>query len=163
MGKSSLINRISRKNSAQVGNKPGVTKQKQWIRIENNIELLDTPGVLWPKFENNEVAMNLAYTGTIKNEILDEYSIAFNLIDFLYDNYKDNVIKRYLIPETEIVIIDKTEDKMEKSIKLIEIIGKKRGAIIAGGRIDETKVSKIILEDFRSGKFGKITLEKVKG
>ena len=149
MGKSSLINRISRKNSAQVGNKPGVTKQKQWIRIENNIELLDTPGVLWPKFENNEVAMNLAYTGTIKNEILDEYSIAFNLIDFLYDNYKDNVIKRYLIPETEIVIIDKTEDKMEKSIKLIEIIGKKRGAIIAGGRIDETKVSKIILEDLQ--------------
>ena len=87
VGKSSFINRIAKRNTAMVGNKPGVTKQKQWIRIEDNIELLDTPGVLWPKFENNEVALNLAFTGTIKDEIMDEYEIAYNLVSFCYTKF----------------------------------------------------------------------------
>ena len=162
VGKSSFINRITKKNSAQVGNKPGVTKQKQWIRIEDNIELLDTPGVLWPKFSSEEVGLNLAYIGTIKSEILDEYSVAFQLTYYLFNNYKDNLLTRYSINENELASINKTNEDLEKIMNLIEIIAKKRGAIISGGKIDEMKVSKIILEDFRNGKFGKITLEKVK-
>ena len=163
VGKSSFINRIAKKNSTIVGNKPGVTKQKQWIRIENNIELLDTPGVLWPKFENQEVALNLAFTGTIKDEIMDEYEIAFYLISFLYENYKINLQERYSITDNELVnVFCEDIDTSEKIVNLIELIGKKRGAIISGGKLDGTKTARLILEDFRSGKFGRISLEKVK-
>ena len=89
VGKSSFINRISKKTSAGVGNRPGVTKQKQWIRVNEKVELLDTPGVLWPKFENEEIALHLAYTGTIKEDILDRTEVAFYLTKFLLENYKD--------------------------------------------------------------------------
>ena len=95
VGKSSFINRIANKMAMQVGNKPGVTKQKQWIRLANNIELLDTPGVLWPKLGNEDVSIKLAYTGTIKSEVIDETEIAYNLTKFLLENYRDNIIKRY--------------------------------------------------------------------
>ena len=95
VGKSSFINRISKKNSAGVANRPGVTKQKQWIRINDDIELMDTPGVLWPKFENNNVALNLAYTGTIKDTILELTEIAYNLTKFLLTEYKKNLLDRY--------------------------------------------------------------------
>ncbi len=139
-----------------------MTKQKQWIRIDNNIELLDTPGILWPKFENEHIALNLAYTGTIKNEVLDEYTIAFKLINFLYNTYKENVIKRYEINDADIKEINNKKSEMDKTLKLIDIIGMRRGAVISGGKIDETKISNIILEDYRSGKLGKITIEKVK-
>lgn len=93
VGKSSFINRISKKTSAGVGNKPGVTRQKQWIRLKNNIELLDTPGVLWPKFESEEVALKLSYIGTIKDDILEKTEVAFYLLKFLLENYKENVLR----------------------------------------------------------------------
>ena len=99
VGKSSLINRMAQKTSAQVGNKPGVTKQKQWIRLSNNIELLDTPGVLWPRLDNQKVALNLAYTGTIKNEVLDDQDVAYNLLKYLIEEYRQNVIQRYALRE----------------------------------------------------------------
>lgn len=102
VGKSSFINRISKKTSAQVGNKPGVTRQKQWIKIEDNIELMDTPGVLWPKFESEEVALNLAYTGTIKNDILQSIEIGFQLLKFLIKNCRNNVIIRYKLDDKKI-------------------------------------------------------------
>ena len=98
VGKSSLINRISKKSTANVGNKPGVTKQKQWIRINEKIELLDTPGVLWPKFESEEVAMHLAFTGTIKEDVLDKLEIAYHLTKFMIENYQLNLCERYKIP-----------------------------------------------------------------
>ena len=91
VGKSSFINRIAKKTSAEVGNKPGVTKAKQWIRINDNIELLDTPGILWPKFENQEIALNLSYVGTIKDDILDKVEIAYKLLEYLLENYRQNV------------------------------------------------------------------------
>lgn len=160
VGKSSFINRISKRNAAIVGNKPGVTRQKQWVRIENNIELLDTPGVLWPKFESQEVALNLAFTGTIKSEIMDEYEVAYYLISFLYKNYKNKLMQRYSISDNEIDFMFQG-DEIQSTVSLIETIAKKRGAIMSGGRIDETKVSRLILDDFRNGKFGRITLEKV--
>ena len=100
VGKSSFINRIAKKNKLEVGNRPGVTKSKQWIRIGKNQELLDTPGVLWPKFESEEVALNLAFTGTIKDDILEKTEVAYELLKRLYEDYKENVIQRYKISDS---------------------------------------------------------------
>ncbi len=163
VGKSSFINRISNKTSAIVGNKPGVTKQKQWVRATDRIEILDTPGVLWPKFETEEVALNLAYTGTIKDDILVRTEVAFNLLKYLLKNYKENIIEKYKLNDKEILNIleNKEQEENENIYEIMQIIGKKRGAIISGGNIDEEKTANIILEDFRNGKLGKITLEKV--
>ena len=133
VGKSSFINRISKKTTMEVGNRPGVTRQKQWIRIGNQIELLDTPGVLWPKFNENTGLM-LAYTGSIKDDILDRVDVAYNLTKILVNNHKKLFMDRYK---------------------------RKRGALISGGEIDLERVSGIILDDFRSGRTGKITLEVV--
>ena len=162
VGKSSFINRISRKISAQVGNKPGVTRQKQWIRVEDGIELMDTPGVLWPKFGSEEVAMNLAYTGTIKDDILERTEIAYSLLKFLVDNYKANLSERYKLEGSvdEIMNSDEYQDENDKYLEIFELIGRKRGAIVSGGRVDYEKVSNILLDEFRSGKIGNITLER---
>ena len=162
VGKSSLINRMAQKTSAQVGNKPGVTKQKQWIRLSNNIELLDTPGVLWPRLDNQKVALNLAYTGTIKNEVLDDQDVAYNLLKYLIEEYRQNVIQRYALREDIIdaILHNKELEENEQIVEIMNYIGEKRGAIAKGNRIDLEKVSRIILDDFRSGNLGKITLEK---
>ena len=161
VGKSSFINRITKKVSAEVGNKPGVTKQKQWIRINDKIELMDTPGILWPKFESKEVALNLAFTGTIKDEVLEITEIAYCLTKFLLQNYKSNLIERYSLNEQNInEILSQNQEENQNIYEIMQLIGKKRGAIISGGNIDDEKTSKIILDDFRCGKLGKITLEK---
>lgn len=163
VGKSSFINRISNKTSAIVGNRPGVTKQKQWVRATSNIEILDTPGVLWPKFETEEVALNLAFTGTIKDDILEKTEIAYNLLKFLLNNYIDNVIEKYKLNKEEILSIlnNENQEENENIYEIMKIIGRKRGAIISGGNIDEEKTASILLDDFRTGKLGRITLEKV--
>ena len=157
VGKSSFINRISKKNSTEVGNKPGVTKAKQWIRIGKNQELLDTPGVLWPKFESDEVGLNLAFTGTIKDDILERTEIAYELLKILYANYKENLKERYKLADEELVEIDK---KMNPIYELMQLIARKRGAIVSGGNTDDEKVARIILDDFRNCKIGKISLEE---
>lgn len=163
VGKSSLINRVSKKTSAGVGNKPGFTKQKQWIRMADNIELLDTPGVLWPKFESEEVALNLSFTGTIKDEILEKTEIAFYLVKWLLENEEEKILQRYKLTKEEISKIkEEIQSPNEQIIEVMNLIAKKRGAIMPGGYTDEEKVSAIILDDFRSGKIGKITIEKVK-
>ena len=163
VGKSSFINRVTKKTSAGVGNKPGVTKQKQWVQVTNNIQLLDTPGVLWPKFENEKVALNLAYTGTIKDDILDRVEIAYNLVKFLLENYKENLLERYKLNLEEVDSILSNENQMENEniFDVMNLIGKKRGAIVSGGNVDEEKTANIILDDFRSGKIGRITIEKI--
>ena len=159
VGKSSFINRISKKTSAEVGNKPGVTKQKQWIRINEKIELLDTPGVLWPKFENEKVAMNLAITGTIKDDILDLVEVAYTLTKFMLENYKENLLQRYLLDEENIDdILAQEQAENENIYEIMQLIGRRRGAIL-GGNVDDERTAKLILDDFRSGKLGKITLE----
>ena len=162
VGKSSFINRIAKKNSAGVANRPGVTKQKQWIRINENIELMDTPGVLWPKFESEEVALNLAFTGTIKDDILEITEIAYQLTKFLLKEYKSNLLERYSLDENEINEILQQEQAENQNIyEVMQLIGRKRGAIISGGNVDDEKTSRIILDDFRTGKLGKISLEKI--
>ena len=160
VGKSSFINRISKRTTAGVGNKPGVTKQKQWIRINDRIELLDTPGVLWPKFESEEVGLNLAFTGTIKEEILPKVEIAYQLVKYLLENYRNNIVERYGISKE--YIENKLNQEQPENVNIYEImleIGRKRGCIISGGNIDEEKTSRIILDEFKNGKIGKITLE----
>lgn len=156
VGKSSFINKISKKNSMEVGNKPGVTKSKQWIRIGKNQELLDTPGVLWPKFETQEQALRLAFVGTIKDDILEITEIAYELLKFLYEKYKINIQERYKISDEEITQI---ETKANKIYELMQLIARKRGALMSGGITDDEKVSRIIIDDFRNCKLGKITLE----
>lgn len=152
VGKSSLINRISKRTSMEVGNKPGVTRRKQWVRIGKNQELLDTPGVLWPKFESQEVALNLAFTGTIKDDILEQVEIAYELLKVLVQEYLKNVLERYKITDEEFSNLQKEENA---TYALMQLIGKQRGALKSGGMIDDEKTARMILEDFRSGKLRK--------
>ena len=163
VGKSSFINRISKKVTAGVGNKPGVTKQKQWIRINENIELLDTPGVLWPKFESEEVALHLAFTGTIKEDVLQRIEIAYELTKFLLKNERKLLCERYKLDEKYIEQILGQEQAENINIyEVMQEIGKKRGCIISGGNIDDEKTAKILLDEFKNGKLGRITIEKKK-
>ena len=157
VGKSSFINRISKKTKMEVANRPGVTKSKQWIRISKNQELLDTPGVLWPKFENEKIALNLAFTGTIKDDILEITEIAYELLKVLYEKYKTNIQERYKISNEEILEIEKHTNYI---YELMKLIAQKRGALVSGGNTDDEKVSRIILDDFRNCKLGKISLEE---
>lgn len=161
VGKSSFINRISKRTTAEVGNKPGITKQKQWIRINEKIELLDTPGVLWPKFESEDVALKLAFTGTIKETVLQKTEIAYQLVKFLLENYRERLAQRYGL---NLEYIQTTlEQEQPENFNIYEImleIGKKRGCIISGGNIDEEKTAKIILDEYKNGKFGKVSLEQ---
>lgn len=152
VGKSSFINRISKKTSMEVGNKPGVTRKKQWIRIGQNQELLDTPGVLWPKFESQKVALNLAFTGTIKDDILEQVEIAYELLKVLVQEYPKNVLERYKITDEGFSNLQKEENA---TYTLMQLIGKQRGALKSGGMIDDEKTARMILEDFRSGKLRK--------
>lgn len=162
VGKSSFINRIAKRNSAIVGNKPGVTRQKQWIKVKENIELLDTPGILWPRLEQEKVALNLAYTGTIKDDIIDSNEVAFNLLKYLLENNRENIIQRYKLSDEEIKRILENNDvpENENIWEIMKKIGRKRGAILSGGIIDEEKTSKLLIDDFRTNKLGRITLEK---
>ena len=157
VGKSSFINRISKKNALVVANRPGVTRQKQWIRIGKNQELMDTPGVLWPKFESEEISLNLAFTGTIKDDILQITEIAYDLLKFLMNNYKVKLFERYKILDSE---WDKISNEENAIYELMKLIARKRGALVSGGRPDDEKVARIILDDFRNGRMGKISLEK---
>ena len=163
VGKSSFINRIAKKATAGVGNKPGVTRKKQWIRINDKVELLDTPGVLWPKFENEKVALNLAFTGTIKEDILEKEEIAYQLVKFLLNDYKTNLCEKYKLTLDYIEnVLDRDLPENENIYEIMLEMGRKRGCIISGGNIDTEKISKIILDEFKNGKLGKITIEKAK-
>lgn len=150
VGKSSFINRLSARSAAKTGDRPGVTTAKQWIRIAGKYELLDTPGILWPKFESPECARRIAFTGGIKDEIIDVEELAFYLVGFLRENYAQNLIDRYKLSESDVEL---------ESWDIVEAIGRKRGAVISGGEIDMHRASMLILDDFRSAKLGRITLE----
>ena len=149
VGKSTLINSLTGRKGAKTGNKPGVTKCKQWIKLKGNIELLDTPGILWPKFEDKQVALNLAFTGAIKDTILDTETLAFKLIEKIMKINSALLENRY---EIEI-------SKEDTALEVMEKIGARRGCIIRGGETDYARVSSIILDEFRSGTIGRITLD----
>ena len=154
VGKSSFINKLCKNSKAKVENRPGVTRRNQWFSVNKSIQLLDTPGVLWPKFENHEVAYNLAFTGAIKDQILDTEDLALKFIDTIKTDYISNLSQRFKVNSQD--IFDLT------SIEILEQIAKKRGMLISGGEIDTLRVSNMILEEFRNGKLGKISLENPK-
>lgn len=150
VGKSSLINRLTGKKSAQVGDRPGVTRGKQWLTLKNGMQLLDTPGILWPKFEDPKTGINLAYCGSIKDEIMDIATLAMELIGVLAAQYPDLLMARYKLDEIQ-----------EMPLENMEAIAMKRGFILPGKRIDYERCAKTVLDEFRSGKIGNITLERL--
>ncbi|TQQ84623.1 ribosome biogenesis GTPase YlqF [Peptacetobacter hominis] len=148
VGKSSLINKLTGRKSTQTGDRPGVTKGKQWVKLRGNLELLDTPGILWPKFEDQDVALNLAFTRAIKDEILDIETLALRLIEKLMDIEPEKLRERY-----------KLESLGESGIETMDMIARKRGFITGRKEIDYTRTATTVLNEFRTGKIGNITLE----
>ena len=147
VGKSTFINSFAGKACAKTGNKPGVTKGKQWIRLNKNVELLDTPGILWPKFEDQQVGLNLAFIGSIKDELYNIYELSLLLLDYLIKNYPDAVADFYVI------------ENSDSNNELLERIAIKRGCIKSGAEYDLDKAAKCLVDDFRNGRIGKISLE----
>lgn len=151
VGKSSFINRVAKQNRAKVEDRPGVTRGNQWYSIAKNIEMLDTPGVLWPKFDDKIVGERLAFTGAVKDQILDTELLAVRLLDFLRSLKPADFIARFKLEDIDLDAID--------SYELLNIIGKKRGMLISGGEINTERAAIMLLDEFRSGKLGRITLE----
>lgn len=151
VGKSSFINRVAKQNRAKVEDRPGVTRGNQWYSIAKNIEMLDTPGVLWPKFDDKIVGERLAFTGAVKDQILDTELLAVRLLDFLRSLKPADFIARFKLEDIDLDAID--------SYELLNVIGQKRGMLISGGEINTERAAIMLLDEFRSGKLGRITLE----
>ena len=157
VGKSSFINRMAKTKKTKVGDKPGVTRGKQWVSIDKDVELLDMPGILWPKFDDQSVGMNLAYTGAVKDDILDVETLGCHLMAYLGEHYPDALKAAYklsALPEREA-----EENDIAYGYRLLEAAGKKRGFLISGGEVDTERMAKILLDEFRSAKLGRFTLE----
>ena len=150
VGKSTFINKMAKNNIAKTGDRPGVTKSKQWIKTPLGIEMLDTPGVLWPKFEDERTALNLAFTGAIKDEIMDTEELSYRLVERLQKHYANELMARY-----------KIERVFEDPLDTLEAIARKRGCLMSGGHIDYNRIAVILLDEFRGGKIGNISLERV--
>ncbi|GHH96540.1 ribosome biogenesis GTPase YlqF [Neobacillus kokaensis] len=149
VGKSTLINRLAKKNIAKTGNTPGVTKSQQWIKVGKEMELLDTPGILWPKFEDQEVGMKLAITGAIKDTLLNLHDLTIYSLKYLERFYPERLKDRYKLTELP-----------EDAVALFDHIGRLRGCLMGGGMVDYDKVAELVIREFRSEKFGPISLEK---
>lgn len=149
VGKSTFINKVSGRRSAKAEDRPGVTRAKQWVPVDKTLELLDTPGILWPKFEDSAVGIRLAFTGAIRDEVVDIDELAMRLMDYLGRNYPGAIEERYKVKMTE-------EDD---GYTLLEKAGRKRGFLISGGEVDIERMSRILLDEFRGGKLGRFTLE----
>ncbi len=150
VGKSTFINKVAKKKSAIAQNRPGVTRGKQWVGVDNSLELLDTPGILWPKFEDQSIGLNLAYTGAVKDDIMDLEELASNLMALLAERYPEAIKNRYKIDWTEEM----------QGWELLEAAGRKRGFLISGGEVNLERMSRVLLEEYRSGKLGRFTLER---
>lgn len=148
-GKSTFINKMAKNNIAKTGDRAGVTKNKQWIKTPLGVEMLDTPGVLWPKFEDENTALNLAFTGAIKDEVMDTEELAYKLVERLQEFYPDKLMERY-----------KIEEVYENPLDTLDAIARKRGCLMKGNEIDYNRIAVILLDEFRGGKIGKITLER---
>ena len=157
VGKSTFINQVAGRKTAKTEDRPGVTRAKQWVPIDRNLELLDTPGILWPKFEDQSVGLNLAYTGAVKDDILDVETLGCHLMAYLGGRYPDALAAAYKLPD--IPARDDGEDEVAWGYRLLEAAGKKRGFLISGGQVDTERMAKILLDEFRAGKLGRFTLE----
>ena len=149
VGKSTLINQISGRKGAKAENRPGVTRGKQWVTVDAGLQLLDTPGILWPKFEDPEVGMMLAYTGAVKEGVIDIEELACRLMELLHKYYPQALLDRYQVEAPD----------GTPGWELVELAGRKRGYLVSGGEVNTERMSKVLLDEFRSGKLGKFTLE----
>ena len=149
VGKSTLINQISGRKGAKAENRPGVTRGKQWVTVDGGLQLLDTPGILWPKFEDPEVGMMLAYTGAVKEGVIDIEELACRLMELLNKFYPQTLLERYKVEAPE----------GTPGWQLVEMAGRKRGYLVSGGEVNTERMSKVLLDEFRGGKLGKFTLE----
>lgn len=150
VGKSSFINKMAKSSIAKTGDKPGVTKSRQWIKTKYGIELMDTPGVLWPKLDDENTGLNLAFTGAIKDEVVDTEELALKLVERLQNAYSKNLMQRY-----------KLENISSSPLENLDNIARKRGAIISRGEIDYNRICTVLLDEFRGGRLGRISLEKI--
>ena len=150
VGKSSLINRLAKSKRAKVEDRPGVTRGRQWVSLDTGVELLDMPGVLWPKFEDQTVGEHLAFTGAVKDDVLDIELLAMRLLETLGQHYPQLLISRYGLPE---------DFTAREAYEVLELVGKRRGMLLGGGTVDTERAAIMLLDEFRSGKLGKITLE----
>jgi ribosome biogenesis GTPase A len=149
VGKSSLINRLSKRSVAQTGDRPAVTKAQQWVKVGDTLELLDTPGILWPKFEDQMVGLRLAASGAIKDELIDFTEVALFVISYMMHYYPERLLERFKLKELP-------EDK----VAMLEEIGRKRGCLISRGEIDYDKAAELFLRELRSGKLGRVSVER---
>lgn len=149
VGKSTFINKVAKRKSAKAQDRPGVTRGKQWVAVDTGLDLLDTPGILWPKFEDQSVGRKLAFTGAIKDEIMDAETLACDLMQLLAQRYPQALAERYkLMPDPDM-----------EGWQLLEAAGRKRGFLISGGEVDTERMAKVLLDEFRGGKLGRFTLE----
>ncbi len=155
VGKSSFINRIAKQNRAKVEDRPGVTRGNQWFTISKNLEMLDTPGVLWPRFDNKTVGEHLAFTGAVKDQVVDVELLAVRLLDFLKQLQPADFVARFKLEDLDLSDTD--------SYELLHIIGKKRGMLVSGGEIDTERAAIMLLDEFRAAKLGRITVEMPNG
>ena len=157
VGKSTFINKIAGRKIAKTEDRPGVTRAKQWVPIDKGLELLDTPGILWPKFEDQSVGLNLAYTGAVKDDILDTETLGCHLMAYLGERYPEALLTGYKLsklPEWE-----EEDNDVAYGYRLLETAGRRRGFLISGGEVDTERMAKILLDEFRGGKLGRFTLE----
>ena len=155
VGKSSFINKIAKQNRAKVEDRPGVTRGNQWFTISKNLEMLDTPGVLWPRFDDQIVGEHLAFTGAVKDQVIDTELLAVRLLDFLKKLKPEDFMERFKLDDA---MLDDTD-----SYELLSIIGKKRGMLVSGGEIDTERAATMLLDEFRAAKLGRITIEMPNG
>ena len=157
VGKSTFINQVARRKTAKAEDRPGVTRSKQWVPIDASLELLDTPGILWPKFEDQSVGLNLAYTGAVKDEIMDLETLACHLMAYLGEQYPEALAACYKLPA--VPERKNGEEDVAWGYRLLETAGRKRGFLISGGEVDTERMARILLDEFRGGKLGRFTLE----
>ena len=162
VGKSTFINKVARRKSAKAGDRPGVTRGKQWVAVDAGLDLLDTPGILWPKFEDQTVGRNLAFTGAIKDEVMDAETLACYLMETLAERYPQALLERYkleLPPRAQ----DEETGGLSYGCDLLERAARKRGFLISGGELDTERMAKVLLDEFRAGRLGRFTLETPEG
>ena len=157
VGKSTFINQVAHRKTAKAEDRPGVTRAKQWVPIDQSLELLDTPGTLWPKFEDQSVGLNLAYTGAVKDDILDVETLSCHLMAYLGEHYPEALAACYKLPG--IPGREDGENDVAWGYRLLEAAGRKRGFLISGGEVDTERMARILLDEFRAGKLGRFTLE----
>ena len=157
VGKSTFINKIARRKSAKAGDRPGVTRGKQWVTVDRGLELLDTPGILWPKFEDVRTGLHLAFTGAVKDEIMDAETLGCHLMAFLGARYPQVLGEKYKL--AQIPAPEEGEDPVAYGYRILELAAQKRGMRISGGEFDTERMARVLLDEFRGGKLGRFTLE----